>query len=207
MLTGTNDLKGYCEITSYGDIILIVPAGANTMRLRVSSHVLRAASSVFCTMLGPDPEPGRCCERRKCSIGYPYEHDLTEEYPHALTVVLLALHCRSKMVPADLTFRNLVELAIVCDKYDCQEGVLPWVETWTAPWKPLMLTSGYEEWLFIAWVFGIKEGFEELSKKLILECYFDPSDGELRTAEGIPLKTLTIPEKVLGKYLRFCPML
>jgi hypothetical protein len=95
-------------------------------------------------------------------------------------------------------FRNVAELAIVCDKYDCRGGVLPWVETWAAPLKPLMLTSGYEEWLFIAWVFGIKEGFEELSRKIILESYSDPSDGELRSVGGVQLKTLSIPERILG---------
>jgi hypothetical protein len=196
--TGMSNLKGYCEIARCGDIILIVPAGAGTMKLKVSSHVLCTASPVFRTMLGPNSKFKEACELRKCSVETPYEHSLTEDCPEALMVTLLVLHCRSGMVPVDLAFRNLVELAIVCDKYSCPEGLLPWMETWTASWTPLILTRGYEEWLFIAWVFGIKEGFEELSRKIILESYFDPSDGDLRSVGGIPLKTLTIPARVLG---------
>jgi hypothetical protein len=199
MSAKTSDLKGYCEIASCGDIILIVPAGAETMKLKVSSHVLCTASPVFCAMLGPNSQFKEACELRKHSVEDPYELSLTEDYPRALMVVLLALHCRSGMVPGDFTFKNLVQLAIVCDKYDCREGLLPWVDTWTAAWKPYMFTSGYEEWLFVAWVFGIDMEFEELSRKIILESYFDPSDGELRTVGGIPLKTLTIPDRVLGK--------
>jgi hypothetical protein len=168
------------------------------MKLKVSSHVLCTSSPVFRAMLGPNSQFKEASELRKCSVESPYELSLKDDYPHALTVVLLALHCRCEMVPVDLTFRNLLELAIICDKYDCRGGVLPWVETWTAPWKPFILTDGYEEWLFVAWVFGIKEGFEKLSRKVILESYFDPSDGELRSAGGILLKTLNIPKTVLG---------
>jgi hypothetical protein len=149
-------------------------------------------------MLGPNSQFREACKLRKCSVENPYELSLTENYPHALTIVLLALHCRTDMVPVELRFENLLELAIVCDKYDCAGEVLPWVGTWAEYWEPLKLTSGYEGWLLIAWVFGIEEGFEELSRKVILESYFDPSDGELRTVGGTPLKTLAIPERVLG---------
>jgi hypothetical protein len=193
-----SNLKGYYEIASCGDIILIVSAEAGILGLKVSSHVLCTASPVFHAMLGPNSQFKEACELRKCSVENPYELYLTEDYPQALTAVLLALHCRTEMVPVELTFKNLLELAIICDKYNCAGGVWVWVEAWIADWEPLKVTSGYEEWLFIAWVFGIEEGFEELSRKIILESYFDPSDGELRTVGGTPLKTLTIPEVVLG---------
>jgi hypothetical protein len=196
---GTSDLNGYCEMSNCGDIILTVPAGTGTMKLKVSSQVLCTASPVFHAMLGPNSQFKKDCELRKCSVENPYELSLTDDYPRALMIVLLALHCRSGMVPVDLTFRNLVELAVVCDKYDCREELLPWVDIWAAAWKPRILTSGFEEWLFIAWVFGIKKGFEELLKDIILESYFEPSDGKLRTVGGILLETLTIPERVLGK--------
>jgi hypothetical protein len=101
-------------------------------------------------MLGPNSQFKEACELRKCSAGALYELSLTDDYPQAFTVVLLALHCRTEMVPVNLTLRNVVELAIVCDKYDCRGGILPWVAIWTAACRPLILTSGYEEWLFVA---------------------------------------------------------
>ena len=209
MSTGTGGPEEYREIAIYGDVILKIPAAAGTLKLRVSSHVLCTTSPVFRAMIGPDSRFKEGFELRMRSAENPYELSLEDDYPYALTVVLLALHCRYEMVPVNPAFKNLVELAIVCDKYDCRGGVLSWVDTWTAGWGPQggilpwveksgMLESGYEEWLFVAWVFGIKDGFDKLSRKIILESYIDPADGELTTAGGARLGKLTIPQSVIG---------
>ena len=192
---------GYCEIASCGDILLKVSTWEGAVDLKVSSHVLCSASPVFRAMLGPDSQFKEACELRTCSVEKPYELSLEDDYPHALTVTLLALHGRSDMVPVEITFRNLVELAIVCDKYDCRGGVLPWVDTTAEAWKHRMLDqeSGYEEWLFVAWVFGIEEGYDELSKGVILESYIDPYSRKLKSKGGEVLEELTIPEAVLGR--------
>ena len=199
MLAGTGGPEGYIEIASSGDVILKIPAAAaGTTNLRVSSHVLCTTSPVFRAMLGPHSQFREASEFRTRSADNPYELSIVDDYPYALTAILLALHCRGEMVPVNPAFKDLVELAIVCDKYDCRGGLLPWVDIWTAAWKPRLLESRYEEWLFIAWVFGIKEGFEELSRKLILESYIDPADGMLRSTGEMQLGKLNIPERVLG---------
>ena len=209
MTAGTGGPGGYREIVIYGDVILKIPTAAGTLKLRVSSHVLCTTSPVFRAMLGPDSQFKKASEFRMPSAENPYELSLEDDYPYALTVVLLALHCRDEMVPVNPALKNLVELAIVCDKYDCRGGVLSWVDTWTAAWGPRggtlpwveksgLLESGYEEWLFVAWVFGIKDGFDKLSRKIILESYIDPADGELKTAGGARLGKLTIPQRVIG---------
>ena len=190
--------EGYREIASAGDVILKIPTATGTTKLRVSSHVLCTTSPVFRAMLGPHSQFREAAELRTRSTGDPYELSIEDDYPYALTAILLALHCRSEMVPVNPAFKDLVELAIVCDKYDCRGGLLPWVDIWTAAWKPHMLDSGYEEWLFIAWVFGIKEGFDELSRRVILESYIDPADGKLRSRGEVQLGKLNIPERVLG---------
>ena len=196
--TETDGPEEYREIAIFGDVILKIPAEAGAVKLRVSSHVLCTTSSVFRAMLGPDSQFKEASELRVHSAENPYELSLEDDYPYALTVILMALHSRSDMVPVDPAFKDLVELAIVCDKYDCRGGVFPWGDVWGAAWKPRMLESGYEEWLFVAWVFGIKEGFEKLSRKIILESYPCPADGSLRSANGVQLEKLTIPERVLG---------
>ena len=198
MSTGKGGPEQYREIAIYGDVILKIPAATGTTKLRVSSHVLCTTSPVFRAMLGPDSRFKEAYELRMRSAEKPYELSLEDDYPYALTAILLALHCRDEMVPVDPKFKDLVGLAVVCDKYDCRGGVLSWVDTWTAAWKSRMFESGYEEWLFVAWVFGIKEGFGKLSRKLILESYIDSADGELKTAGGMRLGKLTIPERVLG---------
>ena len=194
----TGGAEMYREIASSGDVILNIPAAAGSMKLRVSSHVLCTTSPVFRAMLGPHSAFKEASELRMCSAGNPYELSILDDYPYALTAVLLALHCRSELVPVNPGFKDLVELALVCDKYDCPGGLLPWLDTWTAVWKPTILESGYEEWLFVAWVFGIKEKFDELTRKVILESYIDSVDGMLSCPGGVQLGTLTIPERVLG---------
>ena len=196
--TGAGGHEEYREIAICGDVILKIPAAAGTLKLKVSSHVLCTTSPVFRAMLGPDSKFKEASELRMRSAENPYELPLEDDYPYALTVILLALHCRYEMALVDPTFKDLVELAAVCDKYDCRGGVLSWVDSWAAAWKPHMLEKGYEEWLFIAWVFGIKKGFDKLSRKVILESYIDPADGSLRSAGGKRLETLTIPGRVLG---------
>lgn len=195
---GTGDPKGYREIAISGDVILKIPAASGSTKLRVSSHVLCTTSPVFRAMLGADSQFKEASELRMRSAENTYELSLDDDYPYALTAIMLALHCRNDMVPVSPAFKNLLELAIVCDKYDCQGGVMLWVDIWTAAWKPRMLEKGYEEWLFVAWVFGIKEGFDTLSRKVILESYIDPADGELKSAGGMRLRGLIIPESVLG---------
>ena len=198
MSTGTGGPEEYREISIYGDVILKIPAAVGTMKLRVASRVLCTTSPVFRAMLGPDSQFKEAYELRMHSVKKPYELSLEDDHPYALTVILMALHSRSDMVPVDPAFKDLVELAIVCDKYDCRGGVFPWGDVWGAAWKPRMLESGYEEWLFVAWVVGIKEVFNKLPRKLILESYPDPADGSMRSAEGVHLEKLTIPERALG---------
>jgi hypothetical protein len=148
-------------------------------------------------MLGPSSQFKEACELRKSPTDELYELCLEDDWS-ALMVVLLALHCRSEMVPVSLSFDNLLRLAIVCDKYDCAGGVAPWARAWTEGWSSIALDPGHEEWLFIAWVFRIPEGFEELSRKIILESYVDTTDGELRSAAGQVLERLSIPQSVFG---------
>jgi len=87
------------------------------------------------------------------------EHD-----PTALATVLYLLHGRVEEIPESITFDNLLEIAIICDYYDCAATIRPWDETWMAPHRCLTSKPGYESWLFIAWVFGNQDVFGEMTK-------------------------------------------
>jgi hypothetical protein len=160
------------EIASQGDIMIEMTSSMGLATLRVASQVLCTTSPVFRAMLGNSSRFKEACElREKAGSSEPYKLTLVEDNPEALGVILLALHCQNDRVPQSLSFEQLNNLAIVCDKYDCAVGVLPWVDIWTKPWKLYADTTGYERWLFIAWVFDIRDVFEKLSKKFILEGY------------------------------------
>lgn len=153
-------------------------------------------------MLGPSSSFKEACELRTQTANTdPYRLTLEDDNPEALGVILLALHCQNTLVPKTVTFQNLVDLAIICDKYDCAAGVSLWVDIWKKDWTSSALKPGYEQWLFIAWTFGIQDVFTNLSKKLILEGLYSPEDSTLFvTKEGFCLDEMLVPEKVMGQY-------
>lgn len=151
-------------------------------------------------MLGPNSSFKEACELRTRSTNTePYRLQLEDDNPEALAVILLALHCQNFLVPKAISFKNLLDLAIICDKYDCAAGVSLWIDIWSQKWKAMALVAGYEQWLFIAWTFGMGEVFESLSKKLILEGLYSAEDPTLFvTKEGFCLDEMLVPEHVMG---------
>lgn len=132
----------------------------------------------------------------------PYRLVLTDDNPEALAVILLALHCQNKLVPVAISFQNLLDLAIICDKYDCSAAVSLWVDIWTKDWRGSHQEAGYEQWLFIAWTFGIEDVFQSLSRKLVMEGHYGTEDPTLFiTKEGLCLDEILVPERVMGKYM------
>lgn len=191
------------DIAPYGDIILEIPTKAGIAQLKVSSQVLCTASPVFRAMLSPTSSFREAYEFRTMTAGTePYRLVLTDDNPEALAVILLALHCQNKLVPVAISFQNLLDLAIICDKYDCAAAVSLWVDIWTKDWRGVQQDAGYEQWLFIAWTFGIEDVFQNLSKKIITEGHYGTEDPTLFvTKEGFCLDEMLVPERVMGKYM------
>lgn len=183
-------------------MILEVSSDAGTARFKVSSQVLCIASPVFRAMLGPSSSFKEACELRASAVSSePYVLQLGEDDPQALVVVLNALHLQGSKVPISISFQNLVDLAIICDKYDCAPGVTLWADVWTEVWKKYALEPGFERWLFISWTFGIDEIFMSLSKKLIMEGEFEWNNPRSLLLKGHPIDDMLIPEPVMGKSL------
>ncbi|KAF8245689.1 hypothetical protein K440DRAFT_586816, partial [Wilcoxina mikolae CBS 423.85] len=87
--------------------------------------------------------------------------------PIAMAVVLYVIHGRAEQIPATISFENLLEIAIICDYYDCAAAMNPWGNTWMKPLHKLALEPGYEDWLFVALVFRNQELFGQITKDFI----------------------------------------
>jgi hypothetical protein len=87
--------------------------------------------------------------------------------PIAFGIVLYVLHACPNQLPESVSFETLLEVAAVCEKYRCAAAMRLWDEKWMRPWQRLALVPGYENWVFIAWVFGVQDVFGRLSKELI----------------------------------------
>lgn len=88
--------------------------------LIVSSVVMRIASPVWRTMFDPH---GHFIESQ-CSSTHG-EMDLPEDDPDALLCVLRIAHLQFRKVPKTLKYADLLNLAIICDKYDTVAIVRP----------------------------------------------------------------------------------
>jgi hypothetical protein len=68
-----------------------------------------------------------------------------------------------------MKYHDLLQMAILCDQYDCVRLVGPWLTKWlgtSSDQKADAIKAGHENWLFIAWVFGMHYMFGYLSYHL-----------------------------------------
>ncbi|KAF8541978.1 hypothetical protein BDD12DRAFT_827083 [Trichophaea hybrida] len=163
----------YLDICPYGDMEIALTTPTIDVTYRVSSHQLCSASSVFRAMLGPQSSFSEANELRRhqrssstasseCSL---FRITAEEEYdPTALATVLYVLHGRVEYIPESVNFEGLLEIAIICDYYDCAATMRPWDEIWMNPLQSLTSKPGYESWLFIAWVFRNQSAFGKMTE-------------------------------------------
>jgi hypothetical protein len=193
------------DICPYGDMEIALTTSTINATYRVSSHQLCSGASFFKALLGPESSSLEANELRRhqsstseCSL---FRVIAKEEHdPIALAVVLYVLHGRAEHIPEAVTFENLFEIAVICAYYDCAATMRPWDEIWMSPLRTLTSVPGYENWLFISWVFGDQSTFgqmtENFSKSGIMV------DGEFRVIVDGVLKKLTchIPQEIIGSF-------
>lgn len=97
-------------LDSLGDLRLLVKDSDDRWRtLIVSSSAMCLASPVWRAMLDPK---SHFKEAEKQEVEFP-DDDLD-----ALLIILRVAHLKFRELPESLSFKELVNLAVVCDKYD-----------------------------------------------------------------------------------------
>jgi len=190
-----------------GDVILVIPSEAQkrTARFQINSHSLCLASPVFRAMLGINAsfKEGNALRNRNASSP-PIDITLEDDEPRALAVLLRIVHHQYDWIPRTLNGNQLYQVAIVCDKYDMR-GVLG---LWLDQWIPLDTNCGGkivgDQWLYIAYTFGRKALFTQLSKDLILTSTVDANGTLLApsstsdSAQSTSSFNHYIPSSILG---------
>ncbi|RVD84837.1 uncharacterized protein DFL_003175 [Arthrobotrys flagrans] len=102
---------------------------------------------------------------------------LSDDSPHALSIVLNLLHLNSKSLPSveEISWNTFYDIAVIWDKYDINNLIVP---PWVKHFKKLMNGVGYEGWLFIGKTFREGEGYVELTARLIVEAGQNLSEKE-----------------------------
>ncbi|KAG5746829.1 hypothetical protein H9Q69_010017 [Fusarium xylarioides] len=137
----TDDLKALTASDENGHFVDI--------RLRVSSAHLILSSPVFKAMLdGPFSERIR-------NKGNLFEVKAFEWNAEALVILLDIIHGHHRSLPQKVELDILIEIAMLCDYYRCEEIVETFAKQWITAFAE---DKPYEEeatmnWMFIAWVF------------------------------------------------------
>ncbi|CAG7559026.1 unnamed protein product [Fusarium equiseti] len=143
----TDDLKALKASDEKGDPVQI--------RLRVSSAHLKLSCPFFKAMLdGPFSEG----IRNKDNI---FEVKTFEWNAEALVILLDIIHGHHRSLPKKVELDIFIEIAMLCDYYQCEEIVEVFADRWIAA---LEEDKPYEEqatmnWMFIAWVFQKEQLF------------------------------------------------
>lgn len=150
-------------IDKRGDVILQVGEGKeNAVSLLVSSHVLGLASSVFETMF-----EGRFAEGQNLSTTSPPTIQFPDDDPKYMTFFCKLVHMKTDDIPGTLEISALVEFAVLCDKYDCANGVRPWSRVWVSQHLPTPETHGFHQLLVVSYVLDLPHEFREVSLRLV----------------------------------------
>lgn len=157
------------------------------VQVRASSKHLKLASPVFAAMLGNGTfQEGHTLDEEGCvEIGFP------DDDPEAFIILLNICHCRSRLVPREVTFECLVEIAILVDKYDMLGMVKFYSDTWIANLVMKEHNAKPLSWLFLFWVFEMEDNFKDMSRTVLEGC-----DENLEA--GLDPR-LSIPSSVIGK--------
>jgi hypothetical protein len=117
---------------------------------------------------------------------------------NTIRLVLLIAHLQSQKLPKRLSLAELVSLAKVAERYDLNHILISYLDTWLAPHRARLLETGYEQWLYVAWQFGLEDDFLELATYLAVNCWVN-SNGALLVPTTQDLVTDTFPPQILCK--------
>ena len=174
-----------------GDLYMNLDEG----RLLVSRKALCLSSSVFQAMLGEGSRFGES-EAKVFASDDIQQISFKEDNFATMQIVAWIIHLRNDKVPLTVSFAQLYELAVVCDKYDLRRCFGQWPPLWSKPYFSQLKKEGFESWLFISIVFGDQEAFAEITRHLILNSKLSET-GTLLTANGYDFSG-GVPESVLS---------
>ena len=94
---------------------------------------------------------------------------LEEESINAMDIFLNMTHLKGQALPVSLSYAQLYDLAILCDKYDLRKVLGHWPRIWSDEISGRSSNPAGQEWLYIQSIFGFKDLFSKTSRGIILD--------------------------------------
>jgi len=163
------------------------PTFTQAIRYRVSSQALIEASPFFKRALtGSWKEAHDLRTKGTCKI-------ITgEENARMFLVLLHMFHVRKQDLPQKLRLKELIDLAILVDYYECQKAVAPYVSEWIKRMTlPKTFSDTVVKWIFISQKLGCEKIFNDMTDLAQLN-YTGKID-----IQGLPMCKLLLGENTL----------
>lgn len=179
-----------------GDLRLLVSYSNQNLTLLGSSQALSLASPVLGKFLNP-PFPKLVSKEGGIDNIQDKQIDFSEDDGEALLLLLRIAHLQFNKVPSNMEPAAILNVAILCDQYDCVGIVKPWLPLWLVNVAIQINEPGYEKWLFVAWVFGREKLFHSVATKLLREMKTN-DEGKSLNSNGEVLPS-PMPPYIIGK--------
>ncbi|TVY49041.1 hypothetical protein LOCC1_G001343 [Lachnellula occidentalis] len=192
------------------DVDITVTYKGSILKGRVSSHALCLASPAWHKFVYPPWSP---IADQKEETGPDLQGDskatiaaidFKDDNGEALLLLLRVAHLKFADVPSKLSYEQFLNVAILCDEYDCVNLVKPWLSKWFAYKHGAENYGAYQEgdYLFIAWVFGRQKTFNDLAKMMLLDVRVtEENQSECLTHWGAKFSHL-IPQGLTENFLK-----
>ncbi|KAK7178318.1 hypothetical protein PSPO01_15627 [Paraphaeosphaeria sporulosa] len=148
------------EIATNSDVILV--AGPHKRRIQVCSFVLKNASKYFSNMFGPNFSEGQGLRVNRLK-----EILMPEDDANALEIICNILHLRNDVVPEALTPIEVLEIAVLADKFDCIVAVKHASTFWLNPRECQGITE-LGHLMAAAYILDNARAFSEITLSMIL---------------------------------------
>jgi hypothetical protein len=192
------------NICPHGDMDVVLSSNTVEATYRVNSCQLRAGSSVFRDLIPAARVSG---DGHIFRLPPEVAHDTT-----ALAVVFSVLHAAVTRLPERIPRVSLVDIAAVCNDYNCAAALAPWDGKWISQWSYAnsgSCGSGYHDLLFVAWVLGQDQIFGDLTKLFAQKGFIKDLGFVVSVTDDMKdVQKLhrSLPQAVIGEldFLQFC---
>ncbi|KAF3917530.1 hypothetical protein AA313_de0200490 [Arthrobotrys entomopaga] len=121
--------------------------------------------------------------------------------PHAMHQILKILHSETDDDLFNIDFEELKQIAVVCQRFELQAPLRPWIRIWLEKHQEPINTPGHEDWLLISHAFGRGDGVKELISTLAEECSTVSDCDSYLLRKGVPVSKELWPDSCLEKIL------
>jgi len=175
----SNDKKDVLEsnaiinIAQSGDVLLII--GPEQKQIKVYSIILRCASKVFDTMLGPNFQEGQ-----NLLPDTPKEILLPEDGAVGFELLLNVIHYRMDVLSDEITPDLICYVSVIAEKYGLVDAMRWTIRDWLRPKKTKTEPLKLWQLAIASFCFRDERAFAILTRKLIMS-----HDGSFRELEQL----------------------